>query len=671
MRLRAYLRRTLFLLTAVVLVAQIVLLLYVHVYANTPVPTIPELPQTTYLFDRDGILLTTLHGEFDRVAVDLDLIPKHVRQAIIATEDQSFYGEGGVSVPGMMRAALFNISRRSLEQGGSTITQQFVKNAITGSERSFSRKIREAILAQKISEIYSKDEILAKYLNSIYFGRGAYGIHVAAQTYFDVEPMGLSVLQAATLAGLVKAPELFDPVDHPKRARERRNVVLDQMATEGYISEAEADALKNKKLRTAPREIPKIADAPYFVDHVRRYLQTEFGTDRTFHGGLTVRTTLDRELQTAAETAVESNLGKPGEPAAAIVAIEPSTGAIRAMVGGSDFKKMKFNLASQGRRQTGSAFKAFTLATAIEQGIGLDSVWSGPGALTVGDPRCAGAGGAPWTVHNYGDATAGTMTLSQATASSVNTIYAQLATTVGPDAIVDMAHRMGVTSDLQPVCSITLGSQPVSPLEMTSGFATLAARGVYRPATPVERVTSSSDDDLYLLETKGKQVLEKKHADLVTYALQGVIKSGTGTAAKVGRPAAGKTGTAQNYQDAWFCGYVPQLAACVWVGYPEGAIPMLGVRGYPQVFGGSIPADIWRDFMDEALRSMSVELFVDPFGRPESSESESVVSEGTVEAIQSAGPSPTASPTPSSEPSPTPKPSPTDTSPQPLVTITP
>ncbi|MGI8407225.1 MAG: transglycosylase domain-containing protein, partial [Actinomycetota bacterium] len=438
----------------------------------------------------------------------------------------------------------------------------------------------------------------------------------------------------------------------------------------GYIPAAEAQALKGKRLRLSPRDIPAIADAPYFVDHVRRHLQTEFGTDRTFGGGLKVQTTLDRELQAAAEAAVGSNLGKPGEPSAAIVAIEPSTGAIRAMVGGMSFKEMKFNLATQGRRQTGSAFKAFTLAAAVEKGIALDSVWSGPGALTVPDPRCVGAGGVPWTVHNYGDATAGTMSLAQATANSVNTIYAQLATTVGPDAIVDMAHRMGIASELQPVCSITLGSQPVSPLEMTSGFATLAARGVYRPPSAVERVTSSSGDDLFLLDTEGKQVLKKKHADLVTYALQGVIKSGTGMGADIGRPAAGKTGTAQNYQDAWFCGYVPQLAACVWVGYPEGAIPMLGVRGYPEVFGGSIPTDIWHDFMAEALGSMPVAPFADPFGRPESSE-DSIFSEGPVGPVESIAPTASASPSLVSEPSPTPKPSPTDPTPQPLVTITP
>ena len=338
------------------------------------------------------------------------------------------------------------------------------------------------------------------------------------------------------------------------------------------------------------------------------------------HGGLNVSTTLDPRMQRLATASIDHWLGRPGQPAAALVAIDPSTGAIRAMsVVAPGHQGAEFNLASQSHRQAGSTFKTFTLAAAMEAGIPLRSVWQGPPALTIPDPRCMN-GTAPWVVHNYADEAQGTMSLLQATAFSVNTIYAQVVTKVGPQAVVNVAHRMGIQSPLEPVCSITLGPEGVSPLEMTDAFATLAARGIHHTPSSLAAVTAPDGEPV--LDASGDQgdrALSPSVAERVTYALSGVIRSGTGTAANIGRPAAGKTGTAEGFKDAWFCGFVPQLATCVWVGYPHAEIPLGAIDGFAQVVGGSVPARIWHDFMIGALDGTKVQpLPAPPGGLPRS-----------------------------------------------------
>jgi penicillin-binding protein 1A len=342
-------------------------------------------------------------------------------------------------------------------------------------------------------------------------------------------------------------------------------------------------------------------------------LDRRYGVARAGTGGLRVATTLSPRLQRAGGTAIAAHLVTPGDPAAALVAIDPRTGAIEAMtslVPGA--RQPVFNLAAQAHRQAGSAFKTFTLTAALEDGISLDSMWTGPPSLTIPDPRCLGPTG-PWQVHNYADESAGTMPLVQAITHSVNTIFAQVVVRVGPDSVAAVAQRMGIRSKLEPVCSITLGSQAVTPLEMTDAFATLADRGVRHAPFAIEKVRSSGR---LLLERKSgpsRVAVPRGVADEVTYALQHVITEGTGTAAAIGRPAAGKTGTGENFQDAWFCGYVPQLAACVWVGYPQGEIAMGDVEGFSGVFGGSLPALIWHDFMTTALARLPVESFAVPY----------------------------------------------------------
>jgi penicillin-binding protein 1A len=579
----------------------------VHSYTDLKVPKEPRLPQTTYLYDRHGRLITTLHAEVNRTEVPLKDISQHLQDAVIAVEDRDFYQHGGIDPRALLRAAIADVQSGEFVQGGSTITQQYVKLVFTGSERTLSRKLKEAILAQKLDHMYTKRQILEKYLNLVYFGHGAYGAEAAAETYFGIPAAKLSVVQSALLAGLIQAPSDYDPARHSARAKGRRDLVLSKMAEQGYITQDVATRLAQKRVK-----IRKDGKAPvpaaYFVSYVSRFLQHEVGQKETFTGGLQVTTTLDWDMQQAAERAVERHLPKKTDPSAALVALDPRNGDILAMVGGRDFTQAKFNLATQAHRQTGSAFKVFTYAEAMRQHMDPHAFMSGPPNLTIPDQRCFDpTGNKPWEVSNYADEAAGTMSLQDSLAHSVNTIFAQLVVDVGPDNVADLAHKMGIRSRLQDVCSITLGSQSVTPLDMATAYATLASRGV-RHWPDAVRDAATPDGKVLVKDTAtGKRVMDGNDADLVTLAMQGVIQKGTGTAANIGRPAAGKTGTAQNFQDAWFCGFVPQLSACVWVGYPKTEDrSMRNVEGFPEVFGGSIPAMIWHDFMASALKGTKV-----------------------------------------------------------------
>jgi penicillin-binding protein 1A len=583
----------------------------ISAFTNVSVPKIPPGPQTTFIYDRKGNIIGTLHAGVNRIPVPLSAISKSMQQAAIAIEDKNFYRHGGVEVGAILRAAIADFTHHAIEQGGSTITQQYVKNVYLSGERTISRKLREAVLAQKLEHIYTKNQILERYLNAVYFGNGAYGVEAAAQTYWGIHASKLNPLQSATLAGLIQAPASYDPILHRDEAKERRNRVLEDMAQQGYITEAEALKLEARPVKVSRPRPTTDSRFAYFVDFVSKSLQRQFGVDATFSGGLRVQTTLDSAMQLAAERAVASHLGAPGDPAAALVAIDPRNGEIRAMVGGQNFARKKFNLATQAHRQAGSAFKPFTLVTALEQGISLNSIWVGPPHLTINDRQCLGPKG-PWDVSNYADEAAGTMNLMDGIAHSVNTIFAQVVVKVGPANVARVARSMGITSPLQSVCSITLGSQAVSPLDMADAYATLASRGIHHAPTPIAAVKDPSGKTVFEGDQPGKRVVPQNVADLATLALEGVIQKGTGVAANIGRPAAGKTGTAESFQDAWFCGYTPQLVTCVWVGYPKGEIPMHYIHGFPDVFGGSIPAEIWHDFMAQALANYSVLGFATP-----------------------------------------------------------
>ncbi|HEY6678782.1 MAG TPA: transglycosylase domain-containing protein [Actinomycetota bacterium] len=637
------------------------------VYSRLDLPATPPPLQTTYILDREGNVLGTFHASVDRTIVPFNRMPKSLRDAVIAAEDQGFYEHSGIDALGVMRAAWNDLIAHEVVQGGSTITMQLVKNVYAGHyetdrktgqttyvvpPRTFTQKVREALLAMKLERTYSKDEILAKYLNTIYFGHGAYGVEAAAQAYWGIHASELNMIRSATLAGLISSPSLFDPIDHPIDAEIRRNYVLDRMAALGTISPERAARLKLQDVRTHPSDgnlsfPPKLG---YFLDYTKRALIAKYDEAQVFGGGLKVITGLDPQMQAAAEAAVAARLDTPGDPEAAVVAIDPATGEVRAMYGGRNWGTSQVNLATGDGgtgRQAGSAFKPFTLTAAMEANVSLSSRWYGPGTITIQDPRCY-TDGEPWTLSNASDEESGTFSLATATAYSVNTVFAQVASLVGPDAVADAAHRMGIRSKLQPVCSITLGTQAVTPLEMTNAYATLAARGIRRWATPVHAVRDASGSVLDRTTSgRGKRVISSNDADLVTYALENVIRYGTGTSASIGRPAAGKTGTAQDYVDAWFCGYVPRLATCVWIGYPKGEIPLENVEGYSAVYGGTIPALIWHDFMLKATERMPVQEFPTP----------------SFEGYTTGAPTPPPPPSPSESPEPTRTPSPTPSPP--------
>jgi penicillin-binding protein 1A len=692
---RGFFRRWWWAFVAVPLVGVLGLLgtLY-YLYTQLELPSTPPPLQTTYIYDRDHHLLATLHSTVDRTIIPFQDMPVGLRNAVIAAEDDSFYEHGGVDPIGIVRAAWTDLVARNTVQGGSTITQQVVKNVyagtyeedpVTGDQvytvppRTIGQKIRESLLAIKVEESFTKDEILATYLNTVYFGHGAYGVQAAAQTYWSKDAKDLTPLESATLAAVIPGPGLFDPIEHPEEALTRRNYVLDRMVAVGSLDLVRAEQLKDTPVRTDPLEgaqrFPR--KLGYFLDYTRRSLIEKWGEPDVFGGGLQVTTTLDRELQDAAEAAVATRLPDPADPEAALVAIDPKTGGVLAMVGGRNWQRSEVNLATGDGgtgRQAGSAFKMFTLVAAMEDRINLNSRWSGPSSIRIADPRCY-TNGEPWQLSNASDSESGVFTLMQATAHSVNTVFAQVVTTVGPDAVVDVAHRMGIESPLDPVCSITLGTQEVTPLEMTDAYATLAARGWRHRATPLEHVEDASGDTLARINERGRQVLNENDADLATSALQTVVTGGTGTNANIGRPVAGKTGTAQEYSDAWFCGYTPQLAACVWVGYPQGRVPLVNVEGYSAVFGGTIPALIWHDFMSQAMAGLPVEDFPEPSLQgytvgpptpapapshsPSPTPSESPSPSPTETEPPSPSPSPSPSPTPTETPTPTPIPSPT------------
>lgn len=555
-------------------------------------------------------VLAVLRGDESRVLLpNIGDISPIMRQAIVSVEDRRFYEHNGIDLRGIVRALWQDIRSQGVVEGGSTITQQFVKNAYVRNERSIARKVREAALAWQLEQRWSKDRILLAYLNTIYFGNGAYGVQQAARTYFDKGARHLTLAEAALLAGLPADPSLYDPRQHPRAARERRHYVLQTMFDQGKITA--------RQLGNASRApLPKPADirlpgtqgpGQYFVNYVKDQLIAKYGAGRVFGGGLRVTSTIDLSLQETAHRAIESVLKAPDGPTAALVAIDPRTGAVRAMVGGSNFRESQFNLATQAERQPGSSFKPIVLATALRQGISPISVFdSKPVEIDAGDRI--------WRVTNYEGDYLGRVDLARAMVSSDNSVYAQLTKLVGPAAIVKTAHALGIRSQLDPYFSIGLGAVAVNPLDMTRAYATFANRGLRidgsltgdRPRV-VERVEFARTGRVSENRPVARATMTTGEADLLTSILQRVVTQGTGkSAALADRAAAGKTGTTDNYGDAWFVGYTPQLAVAVWVGYPTELKPMLTEFGGKPVTGGTLPALIWKAFMTAADRQLAL-----------------------------------------------------------------
>ncbi|MGH2693464.1 MAG: transglycosylase domain-containing protein [Actinomycetota bacterium] len=623
-----------------------------------------RLPQTSVVLSADGSEIAELHAREDRRIVALDQTSRRLREAVVAVEDRRFFEHTGADLAAIARAAYANLSSGEVEQGGSTITQQLVRNTLIDpderTEDTVERKLDEIALARQLERRLSKQEILEAYLNTVYFGRGAYGVQAATQTYFGARASEIGVAQAALLAGLISSPNHYDPYRHPRRARQRRAVVLRIMAQLGYLRESQARRLARRPLGLGRPERDTPYPAAYFVDYVKRLLLY----DPRFHvlgdslqerqrkllkGGLRIHTTLDPEAQVAAEEAIDEVLLYEDDPYGAVVALDPRTGAVRAMVGGRNFFApraedpfAKVNLAIVGEpglgrstgpngkgselrapgtgRQAGSAFKPFALATALDEGVSLSSVYEADSCMTF--PH-ANAGG-EWEVCNYEESAYGGVSLLDATVNSINVVYAQLILDVGAEDVVETAREMGISTRLSEVPSAALGTNPVNPLGMASAFGALATNGMRRPPVAVTKITNGQGTVIYRDATEAERVLDPTTAYLVTSALQGVIESGTGTGANIGRTAAGKTGTAQEYRDAWFVGYTPSLVAAAWVGYPEGSIEMKTYceTGDPAVCrptrttvtGGSWPASIWRLFMLDALAGVPDEDFEVPEG---------------------------------------------------------
>jgi penicillin-binding protein 1A len=604
-------------------------------------PVLQALEQRSVILDRNGTVIQTLYATEDRAPVRLSDVSPGVISAVISIEDRTFYSHRGVDPKSILRALFKDVHSGVVAQGGSTITQQLVKNTlIENPKRDLQRKVREAVLAMRLEEIYTKDEILERYLNTVYFGRDAYGIRAASERYFNEQPINLSIPQAAMLAGMISAPSGYDPILHPVAAKQRRHQVLVAMRETGVIGNATVKLFDRVPLpKRAYNDVAKIAPTSYFVSEVVQRLLADrrLGADvptrrnRIYHGGLRITTTFDPRLQGLAETAVKKTIAdaannKPIPVTGALVAIDNSNGAVRAMVSGSgeeagaSFLKQQFNYATGANRQVGSAFKVFTLATALLNGYSPNDTIDGssgcvipPGLTTDNKPYSPGGEGG------------GTMTLRTAITNSINCAFVRLIVALGgskdninalgftraaagPQKVIDVAHEMGVTSHLTPVTSLTLGTEGVSPLDMASAYSTLANDGVRRPPMFVTKVQTPDGKVVFQEAPSGHhptQVMPVNIARTETDMLIGPVRNGTAarTLGDFPRPAAGKTGTTDHNVDAWFVGFTPQITTAVWMGDPAGDTismnPFFPSNG--QVFGGTIPARIWRNFMDPAL----------------------------------------------------------------------
>jgi len=560
--------------------------------------------QASVLLARDGTRLGMLGASGARLPVSLEKVSPVMRKAIVATEDSRFYENNGIDYIGIIRALKTDVTSGQLEQGGSTIEQQLVRNIYLSPRQTLSRKIKEACLAVQLDRRWSKDRILTAYLNDIYFGREAYGIEAAARTYFGVHAKDLSLEQAALLAGLPQAPSAYDPISRPDAARARRAEALHAMLQAGDISQDRYRRALRSPLGVHPKRTPGIAGQTYLTDFITSQLVKNYGAEQVRRGGLRIYTTLDAKMQSEATRSILGTLDRETDPAGSIVSIDPKTGEIRAMAIAQHGKRISYDIAADGQRQAGSTFKMFVLTEAVLRHINplatkyLSAPFLGPNN---------------WRVQTFEHTYSGRIPLTQATLLSDNTVFARLTLDVGPKPVAELAEQMGIQSKLKPVPSVGLGANSISPLDLASAYATLAAGGVARQPTIVQKVVFPDGHTSAAPNSRGKRVVDAKVAAAVTHVLVRNVQSGTGTAAALsGRPVAGKTGTTDSFADAWFAGWVPQLMTVTWVGYPTGEKPMRGVHGISGVTGGTLPAQIWHAYMTEAMQGQRVVQFANP-----------------------------------------------------------
>jgi len=654
-----------------------------------------------------GQEIAQLTGNNNRILVESKEISPNIKHAVIAIEDRRFYEHDGVDYKGIGRALYQDVLARSAEQGGSTITQQFVKNALAAQgDRSVFQKLRESALAYHLEREWTKEKVLTQYLNSVYFGNGAYGVEAAVRTYFgsddpdETAPATLdpgavadgedtdddldanfateaSPAEAALLAGMIASPSLYDPLQNPVEATERRDDVLDRMLEQELITEAEYEDAINQAVPTDNDVDSPQPDSsqPYFTSWLTQQLVDRYNAPAVFSGGLKVRTTLDPELQDAAEQSIAGQLSGVG-PSASLVAIENETGEVKAMVGGTDFQSRPFNLATNGHRQPGSAFKPFTLVRALEDGISPEQTYTSEQKLFP----VPNSKGEKFEVNNYEDSYSGIASLRSATATSDNSVFAELGLDVGTERIADLANDMGVRTELSTNPAMVLGGleQGVTPLEMAYAYSTIANRGVRNsgslasyPGGPVaiESVKGGGRDDQN--EVRAARVFPTDVGETAQELLAGVVESGTGTAAQIGEFAAGKTGTTENYGDAWFVGFNEQLTVAVWVGYPDKVQPMETEYAGGPVAGGTYPAQIWGDLMRQwiAIRDRRA-LEADPGDEEAADETTEEIPAAPADVVEPAPPAPAEpeqqAPAPVEEqPAPEPGPAPEEPAPAP------
>ena len=598
-----------------------------HTQGAHDIIALADLPETSVVYARDGSVLDTFHAEVNRSLVRFNQVPTDVVNAVLDTEDDRFWQEGGVNIQATLRALLRNAGSGQVNQGGSTITQQLVKNTLLTSEKSINRKLKEAVLAMRLNGQLTKTDILERYLNTVYFGNGAYGIGAAAEAYFGVDVSKLTLVQGAFLAGMIRNPDGYDPLRFPKQSKARRDFVLDRLVARGDLAAASAEGLKHTPLPTATfQQVQPDNIDSYFVEEVKQRLLNDPQLGSTaqqrynalFRGGLKIYTTLDPAMQAAAKQSVADNLPTDGGKwTTALVSVDSATGAVRALIGGPGFTQSQYRIATQGvGRQPGSSFKPIVLATALEQGYspyaGVDG--SGPCSFRTGYSTY-------YTAHNA-EGSSGYTNLTNATAASINCAYARLGLDVGLPNVAAMAKRLGVTTPLTPLPSMSIGSEEVRPIDMAGVYATFADDGMHHTPYLVDKILDRNGKLVLTGGDKGTQVLSPQIARQEVQVLRAVTQYGTGTTAALSdRPTAGKTGTTDIFSNAWFDGFTPQLTTVVWVGSPIGNVPMYSVGGksasgnylyYRTVFGATYPSMIWHQFMEAALQGQPVIPFTAP-----------------------------------------------------------
>ena len=593
-------------------------------YYNT-VPKLENLSpsiiaETSKVYAIDGSLLTEFHAAENREIITFDKMSENIKNAVVAVEDKRFYLHQGVDYKRIFGALVIDIRTKDYSQGASTITQQYVKNVYFSPEKTLRRKINEALVAIQIERNYTKDKILEMYLNTVYFGSGAYGIEKAAQTYFGISAKDLSVSQSALLAGLLKAPEVYSPFNNLKNAVSRRTVALNLMKEQGFIDEEqfiqadEDPIILNTDVNISGQGENRFA--PFFIDYVKQQLYDKKFTDfDVFKGGLRIYTTLDKDLQVKAENSFKKVFKEPIGPSYSLISVDSNNGYIYAIVGGKDYSISKFNIATQGKRQPGSVFKVPVLLESIIKNIPPETSFNPNGPISIDIP-----GSKPWIVDNYGgekfQEPLNPMNIVDATIHSVNVVYAQLVMQVGAKNVEDLLSNLNIF-DIGSNPAIALGGleKGITPLDVSKIFSTIASGGVYHEPVCILKITDSSGNVLFEYDPQSssatKRVFEEPQAFLATQILQRVINEGTGKAAGIGRPAAGKTGTTSDLRDAWFAGYTPELTTIVWMGYQESNKAMEPINKI-SVTGGAFPAQIWGAFMKEALKGKPIVQFKTP-----------------------------------------------------------